>query len=394
MSDNSTDTRQRLRIYVTGSCDGLAEVVQALEGHDELELVGSSESVQEAAAALAGGHLEAILHATRGPLYPAEELAALREYTRAPVILLASGDSAGLLEEALEDGVADLIPLPQLTENVVFAIRKACHHGRRAQNADGRRGRVITVFSPKGGVGKTVVSTNLAATFCKSMGKSTLLLDLDLQFGDAAIMLGLQPEKTIYDLVVAPGELDSEKLAGYTTKHASGLEILPAPLRPEDAELVTESKLARLLEVARESYDIIVVDTSPFFHGPMLATLDRTDELLMLCGLDVPTLKNVRLSMQTLELLSFPASRIRFVLNRANSKVGMKKSEVEGALDVKIGFEVPSDRAVPIGVNRGAPPAIADTGSDFAKAIRVVAKSLLANEQPKKRRKFAALAKA
>jgi pilus assembly protein CpaE len=252
----------------------------------------------------------------------------------------------------------------------------------------------VTVFSPKGGTGKTVTATNLAASFAKYEQKRTLLLDLDLQFGDAAIMLGLEPEKTIYDLVVAPGELDSEKLAGYITKHTSGLDILPAPLRPEDAELVTETKLARLLEVARESYDVIVVDTSPFFHGPMLATLDRTDELLMLCGLDVPTLKNVRLSMQTLELLSFPRSRIRFVLNRANSKVGMKKSEVEGALDVKIGFEVPSDRAVPLGVNRGAPPAVADTGSDFAKAIRAVAKSLLTTEQPKKRRKFAALAKA
>ena len=124
-------------------------------------------------------------------------------------------------------------------------------------------------------------------------------------------MLGLEPEKTIYDLVVAPGELDIEKLAGYVTKHPCGLDILAAPLRPEDAELVTESKVTRLLEVARESYDAIVVDTSPFFHGPMLATLDRTDELLVLCGLDVPTLKNVRLALQTLELLSFPASRIR-----------------------------------------------------------------------------------
>jgi pilus assembly protein CpaE len=248
------------------------------------------------------------------------------------------------------------------------------------------------VFSPKGGTGKTVTATNLATSFAKYEGKHTLLLDLDLQFGDAAIMLGLEPEKTIYDLVVAPGELDSEKLAGYITKHPCGLDILPAPLRPEDAELVTESKLARLLEVARESYDVIVVDTSPFFHGPMLATLDRTDELLMLCGLDVPTLKNVRLSLQTLELLSFPAGRIRFVLNRANSKVGMKKSEVEGALGIKIGFEVPSDRAVPLGVNRGQPPAIADSGSDFGKAIRQVAKSLLTPTQPKKKR-FGALAK-
>ena len=153
-------------------------------------------------------------------------------------------------------------------------------------------------------------------------------------------------------------------------------------------------KITRLLEVARESYDIIVVDTSPFFHGPMLATLDRTDELLMVCGLDVPTLKNVRLSMQTLELLSFPAHRIRFVLNRANSNVGLKKKEVEGALDVKMTYELPSDRAVPLGVNRGAPPVIADAGSDYGRAIRVISKGLVTAEQPKKKRAFASLARA
>src|SRR5687767_1799880 len=385
------------RIYVTGSCDGLDRLREALATHPDLDFVGWSENVAEATTALAGGHLRVVVHATRSTTLPTGEIAAIREHTRSPIVVLASGESSALLDEALDaDGIADVLLLPQLTENVVFALRKAAHAGRRlvADGPHARQGRIITVFSPKGGTGKTVTATNLAATFAKHEGKRTLLLDLDLQFGDAAIMLGLEPEKTIYDLVVAPGELDSEKLAGYITKHPSGLDILPAPLRPEDAELVTETKLARLLEVARESYDLIVVDTSPFFHGPMLATLDRTDELLMVCGLDVPTLKNVRLSMQTLELLSFPASRIRFVLNRANSKVGMKKKEVEGALDVTIGFEVPSDRAVPLGVNRGAPPVIADTGCDFARAIREVAKSLLAQEQPKKKRIFAALARA
>src|SRR5438045_2857923 len=211
--------------------------------------------------------------------------------------------------------------------------------------AVGHNGRIVTVFSPKGGTGKTVVATNLATALAKHEGRRTLLLDLDLQFGDAAIMLGLEPDKTIFDLVVAPGELDSEKLAGYTVKHASGLDVLPAPLRPEDAELVTEAKLGRLLEVARESYDVIVVDTSPFFHGPMLATLDRTDELLLLCGLDVPTLKNVRLSLQTLELLSFPKQRVRIVLNRSNSKVGLQPNEVEGALGMQVPSREPSDRA-------------------------------------------------
>ena len=388
---------ESIRIYVTGHCEGLENLREALASHPDLDFVGWSENVAEASAALAGGHLRVVVHATRSATFPAGEIAAIREHTRSPIVILASGESSQLLEEALDaESVADVLLLPQLTENVVFALKKAAHAGRRlqAEGGVGKHGRIVTVFSPKGGTGKTVTATNLAVSFAKHESKRTLLLDLDLQFGDAAIMLGLEPEKTIYDLVVAPGELDSEKLAGYITKHTSGLDILPAPLRPEDAELVTETKLARLLEVARESYDVIVVDTSPFFHGPMLATLDRTDELLMLCGLDVPTLKNVRLSMQTLELLSFPSQRIRFLLNRANSKVGMKKSEVEGALDVKIGFEVPSDRAVPLGVNRGAPPALADAGSDFAKAIREVAKSLLVAEQPKKKRMFAALARA
>jgi len=281
-----------------------------------------------------------------------------------------------MLEQALDADVSDLLLLPQLAHSVVFAIRKAAHVRRQIQVASGRTGRVMTVFSPKGGTGKTAVATNLAASLAKREGKKTLLLDLDLQFGDAAISLGLEPEKTIYDLVVAPGELDSEKLAGYVSKHPCGLDVLPAPLRPEDAELVTEGKVTALIEVARGSYEAIVVDTSPFFHGPMLATLDRTDELFVLCGLDVPTLKNVRLAMQTLELLSFPASRVRYVLNRVNSNVGLKPREVEAALKVKISHELPSDQTVPLTVNRGNPCVLAEPRCDFAKAINAVAKQV------------------
>src|SRR6266550_6644727 len=343
--DTPVATREKVRVYVTGSCDGLAELRDSLERHGEVEIVGSSDGVLGSASTLTGGHLQVVLHGTRSSTLPTDELAAIREHTPAPVILLASGESSVLLEEALDADVSDVLLLPQMTENVVFAIRKASHSGRRlaAQGGHGRRGRIVTVFSPKGGTGKTSIATNLAASLAKYQSKRTLLLDLDLQFGDAAIMLGLEPEKTIYDLVVAPGELDSEKLAGYTTRHTSGLDILPAPLRPEDAELVPDAKLARLLEVARDSYDVIVVDTSPFFHGPMLATLDRTDELLLLTSLDVPTIKNVRLSLQTLELLSFPQDRIKVVLNRANSKVGMQRKEVEAALELGVRYEIPSD---------------------------------------------------
>ena len=246
------------------------------------------------------------------------------------------------------------------------------------------------MFSPKGGTGKTVIATNLAAALAKDDERRTLLLDLDLQFGDAAIMLGIEPEKTIYDLVIAPGELDPDKLAGYTTTHKSGLDVLPAPLRPEDAELVTEAKLGRLLEVARVCYDVIVVDTSPFFHGPMLATLDRTDELLLVCGLDVPTLKNVRLALQTLELLSFPPTRIRVVLNRANTKVGMKQREVEARSRAEGALRgARRTGRCRSSVNRGAPAVARRAGLATSPGDRLDGEGHLPEAEETKRRRCA-----
>jgi pilus assembly protein CpaE len=396
MSHETETPREQVRIFVCGSCDGSAALVEALAEEPGLELVGVAPTAQDAAGTLAGGHLGAVVLATAAQALPADELAVVREHTRAPILVLASGESSLLLEQALDADVADVLLLPQLTDNVVFAIRKAAHAGRRLAGPAlaASQGRIVTVFSPKGGTGKTVLATNLAAAIAKNEGKRALLLDLDLQFGDAAIMLGLKPEKTIYDLVSAPGELDPEKLGGYTTRHSSGLDILPAPLRPEDAELVTEAKIGRLLEVARSSFDLIVVDTSPFFHGPMLATLDQTDELLLVCALDVPSLKNVRLSLQTLELLSFPMRKVSLVLNRANSKVGMKESEVETALEQKIRFRLPSERAVPLAVNRGFPLVAEDPSAQFSREVREVAKQLVHPEpaQAQKRRRFLAKA--
>ncbi len=393
MTNNTDNTSKGARVFITGACEGLDKLTEALAAHPSVELVGAIEQVRNAGGQLAGGHLDVVMHGTRASELPRDDLAAIREYTPAPIILVVSGDASSLLEAALDADIVDIVPLPQLTENVVFAIRKAARPGRRARSDGSRRGKIITIFSPKGGTGKTVTTTNLAVSLAKNERLETLLLDLDLQFGDAAIMLGLEPEKTIHDLVVAPGELDSEKLAGYSVKHETGLDILPAPLRPEEAELVTEGKLGRLLDVAREAYDVIVVDTSPFFHGPMLATLDRTDQLLMLCALDVPTVKNVRLSLETLDLLSFPTERIRLVLREAIGEVGMKRKEVEDALRVKVGFELPTDRAVPLAVNRGKPAVLAETGAPFSRALRAMGKQLVAAPARKgdKRRLFPSL---
>jgi len=252
--ENHDNHREAIRLFVCGSCEGSASLVEVLAKEPELELVGVAATPQEASGALSGGHLNVVLFATDSQTLPNDLLAVIREHTRAPIVVLASGEASQLLEQALDADVADVLLLPQLMDNVIFAIRKASHAGRRLLAGPVTavtHGRIVTVFSPKGGTGKTSIATNLATALAKHEQRRTLLLDLDLQFGDAAIMLGLEPEKTIQDLVTAPGELDPEKLAGYTCRHSSGVDVLPAPIRPEDAELVTEAKLARLMEVAK-----------------------------------------------------------------------------------------------------------------------------------------------
>jgi pilus assembly protein CpaE len=177
----------------------------------------------------------------------------------------------------------------------------------------------------------------------------------------------------MFDLVEAGGDLDPGKLTGYTTRHQSGLDVLVAPLLPEHADNVSETWVLRLVEVAREAYDLVVIDTSPFFYGPMLALLGPTDQLLMLCGLDVPTLKNVRVSLRTLELLGFPRERTSLILNRVSPDVGLVADDVEEVLGVKVAFEVPNDAAVAQAVNRGAVPALHERDSEFAKAVGRIA---------------------
>ncbi len=377
-------TMSPIKVFITGAANGLAEVREGLADHPEVELVGTAADPAKAGTKLAESGAQVILHGTTATEHvPTAEIEAIRGVTAAPIVLVTSATANALLSEALSAGIFDVVLLPQLTDGIVFTIKKANSLAAgRAPGAGGKssssiEGRVVTFFSPKGGAGKTVLACNLAATFARQQHRKTLLLDLDLQFGDAAIMLGIEPEKTIYDLVMARRELDSDALAGYVTAHSSGMHVLPAPLRPEDAELVTEERLGHLFAVAKESYDVIVVDTPPFFHGPVLSTLDRTDQLVLVASLDVPAIKNIKLTMQTLDLLHYPKERRHLLLNRSGSKVGLKPQEIERALDMKVEFEVPVDREVAVSVNRGVPIVISNPRSGVGKSLQDVADKLV-----------------
>lgn len=375
-----------LRIFVTGFRLSIRDLCDGLAAQPGIELVGSAGDMGKAASALRSSEVDLVVHKIPAGVLPQNDLTRIRELTRAPIVLLAEGADSVLLDKALEAEVADIVVLPQPAEQVAFTLRKAARTAAPlGSGADQGRAQVITVFSPKGGTGKTVVSTNLAAGIAKHDGPRTLLIDLDLQFGDAAIMLGIEPEQTLHDLVTAPGKLDAEKLGGYLTRHAaSGLDVLAGPLRPEEGELVAERGVERLLEVARSAYDVVVVDTSPSFHGPTLSALDCTDVLLLLCTPEVPTLKNVRLGVETLRRLSFADARMSIVLNRADAGAGIRKPEVEGALGMAVSYELPNTPEVPVAVNRGTPLTVASPSSEFSGAVWNMSRSLLGRKRATK----------
>src|SRR5689334_3976278 len=384
-----------IRVFISGACAGLAEVRQALGTHPEIEIVGTAVEPARAAQKLAASNAQVILHgSSRGDRLPAEDVEAIRQATAAPIVLVTSGSANGVLREALAAGVHDVVLLPQLTDALVFTIRRTevMASGRQQQSATsqvariGADGKILTVFSPKGGVGKTTMACALATAFARRKGYRVLLVDLDLQFGDCAIMMGVEPEKTIYDIVMTAGDLDPDKLTGYVAAHPSGVHIVPAPVRPEDAELVAEDRVAHLLEVAKEAYDVIVVDTPTHFHATTLATLDRTDKLVLLASLDIPSVKNVKLTLQTLGLLHYPGERINVVLNRPHAKAEIKRPEIERALDMKALAEVPYDREVAVAVNRGVPMPMSAPRSDVTKAVTSLADALVPDRRTAGRR--------
>src|SRR3954447_7461434 len=285
--------------------------------------------------------------------------------------------------EALALGVDEVLVLPQTPESLGLAVAKAkAMRSRRfavvqsqAASKAARDAQIITVFSTKGGSGKTVIATNLAVCFARN-GKRTLLVDFDLHSGDDALVLGLSPRWTVLDLVQSPGDLDGEKLAGFVTRHSSGGGLLPAPTRPDEEELVDVDRLEPLLAVARQSYDAVVIDTSSQFAPAVLLAIDHTDSLVLVGASDVPTIKSLKIALETLELLEMDVKDVRILMNRSGARVGLDDRDVERTLRREITYTLASDKAIPISVNRGQPVVIDAPKSRVARSLYDMARSL------------------
>jgi pilus assembly protein CpaE len=370
MDSNGHNGIKGLRVLLSGpAADGVATMLAHQPAISLVRPTGLAETQTSADVAL---HvLES--SSVHGELPHAREL-------RVPLILAAYGEPNGIVETGLAVGAADVLVLPQPAETLVFALRKAA---AAAASANGDRGKVVTVFSPKGGSGKTVLATNLAAATARS-GVETLLVDLDLQFGDSALTLAVSPRATIADLAASAGDIDVEKLKAFvSTDSRTGLSLLPSPKRPEEADLVGAPQLAAILEAARSCFGAVVIDTGPLFDAPMLAALDHSEQLLLVCNPEVTSLKNVRIGLETIDRLGFPRERVSLVANRIGGAGAVARDDIEDALDTKIAFELPDDPEVPAAINRALPVVLAHEGTSFSQAAGRLAETVFAGARSK-----------
>ena len=297
------------------------------------------------------------------------------------IVLVRHRLDTGLLTQAMRAGIREVVKFDDLA-----SVAQACRRseevtqrllGRDATSAAGQRrlGRVLTVFSGKGGSGKTTVATNVAVSIASS-GMSVCLVDLDLMFGDVAIALQLYPQRSVADAADLD-KLDAMGLESIVTRHSSGVEAVLAPVEPGTAENVSSEVVGDLVQLARTLYDVVVVDTPPSFTDHVLAAFDHTDAFLLLCALDVPSIKNLKLTMEMMELLRYPKERWHLVVNRADSRVGLTVADVEKAVGLKADVQIPSDRAVPASLNRGVPIVTEHPRHPVSLAIRKLAEVAL-----------------
>ncbi len=301
-------------------------------------------------------------------------------------VLVAVNPAPADFKKALRAGARDLLEVPVDNKELMAALEAAAEVSRGKRSAlegiaayavaqnEPKVAKRIVVFSTKGGTGKTFVATNLAAGLAAS-GRRVALVDLDLQFGDAAVALGLVPQRTLFDLVQGYSEFDAALLEDFMVKHASGLNVLPAPLYPDEAERITTEDVEKILQVVQSNYEYVVVDTPPFFEERVLVALDWADHVLLIASLDIPSVKNLKTVFRTMGLMDYPEEKILILMNRAGSKVGLELGDVEKHLGRTVKVGISSSIEVPRALNSGEVLMLAKPGNKVSQELAKLVQS-------------------
>jgi pilus assembly protein CpaE len=374
------------RVKTLVALDGGVEretVEAALPEGSEIEVVAVVDGLEESWTALQETATDLLLIACKG--HSERTLVfidgAVKQRRERPVVVLCESSPNGFLRRVFEAGADDIVSLPESPGNVLFTLQKALARKQGAALATGvALAPMVCILGPKGGTGKTLTACNLALSLASS-GQKVALVDLDLQFGDVGLALGLAPHQTIFDLAKSGGSVDAEKIESFLVPHSSGVRVLMAPTRPDQAAGITVEFLRDVYAALRACHDFVVVDTSPGFTPEVIAAIDSSSHICMVGMLDSLSLKNTKLGLETLELMGYDQDRVRLLLNRADSRVGIAHDEVVTITGRKPDVLVPSDREIPCSVNE-AVPLVVKGRSEAARAFDSLAQLYLNGDSP------------
>ncbi len=359
----------------------------------DIEVVGAAASGPEALELAQRLHPAIVLMDINMPgmdgIATTEQMAAVEP--SASVIMMSVQGEADYLRRSMLAGAREFLVKPFSSDELVSSIRQvndrekdkatrlAERPGGAASDTGREPGRIVTVFSPKGGVGRTTVAVNLAVVAASEMGKKVALVDASFQFGDVGVLLNLNPKnKSIADLIPDMAEGDPEMIDQVLVTHGSGLRVMLAPPSPEMSELITTAFLRRVLERLRDTHDLVIVDSWPWFHDTTLGLLDLSDEILALLTLEITNIKNIRLFLEVADQLGYPPGKIKLVLNRADSALGIRVSDVEHSIGRRIDETIVSDgRSVVYALNRGVPFVTSNREAQVSQDIIRLARSVI-----------------
>ena len=294
------------------------------------------------------------------------------------VVLVRESFDTQTLARAMQAGAREVVAMDDL-HLVAGAVSRAHQFSQalRGPEASKHNGHVISIFSPKGGVGKTTVAVNLALALTDNGARQVCLVDFDLAFGDVAITLQLFPSHTIEHAIGSEEDLDAPMLNSLLTRYQDSLKVLAAPSHPDVRERISPLLISKVLRTLRMMYDYVVVDTAPAFDEQTLTALDETDECIIVATLDVPTLKNVKVALDTLEMLNIGRGHRYLLLNRADDAVGIGAEKVETILGMNVASQITTSIDIAAATNAGTPIIAASPNHPSSAAFRSLSTLLI-----------------
>lgn len=387
-------------VVIAGSVEERVKLKKAFLVEPSLEIVGEADNGEEGIRIVRELNptivvVDSTLAGAQPDGLPVAEQVTVQCPTTDVVMVSDQGTDGLFLRKAMLAGVRQVLPKPYDAGDLVEIIKLVADISEKKKESLARvigekeeevlSSKLLTVFSTKGGVGRTLFAVNLAVALRKMTGKKVCLVDADLQFGDVAIMMHLQPKNTIAGLareIADSGTLEDEVLDAHLVTHeASGLRVLTAPLRPDEADLVKGPHIDTILRKLKEKYHYIVVDTPSFLSDTVLTALEISDNILVLLTMELPTLKSGKLMMEIMQTFGYGEEKVKIILNREAPDGPFKKADIEQTLGHEITATIPSDGATVMpAVNEGEPFFLRTGDSKISAAMRDVVKILAASD--------------